>query len=174
MQFKGPTPVLYVTDVENSIRFYSDLLGFACANRTAAWASLRRDHAEIMVSLPNEYLPFDKLVFTGSFYFQIQDVDALWRQLGEKVSVVYPLENFDYGMREFAIKDVNGYILQFGQEIAAPWALPALSPTGSRIFSSCVRPPSPPYSGTESHQFRHKKSWQRVKGQRRPRRTTTC
>ena len=24
---------------------------------------------------------------------------------------------FEYGMREFAIEDVNGYVLQFGQEI---------------------------------------------------------
>jgi len=28
--------------------------------------------------------------------------------------VVYPIESFDYGMREFAIRDNNGYILQFG------------------------------------------------------------
>jgi hypothetical protein len=27
-------------------------------------------------------------------------------------------ENFDDGMREFAIRDINGYIFQFRQEIA--------------------------------------------------------
>jgi hypothetical protein len=29
--------------------------------------------------------------------------------------VAYPLEDFHYGMREFAIYDNNGYMLQFGQ-----------------------------------------------------------
>lgn len=32
-------------------------------------------------------------------------------------SVVYPIETFAYGMREFAIRDNNGYILQFGREV---------------------------------------------------------
>lgn len=30
----------------------------------------------------------------------------------------YPVEDFGYGMREFAIYDNNGYLLQFGQEIS--------------------------------------------------------
>jgi len=37
-------------------------------------------------------------------------------RLKDKVRVCYPLENFEYGMREFAIYDNNGYLLQFGQE----------------------------------------------------------
>ena len=119
MQLKGPTPMLYVAEMEPSIRFYCAILGFTCVNRTDGWASLRRDSAQVMLSLPNEHLPFDKPLLTGSIYFQTQDVDALWQQLREKVSVVYPLQNFDYGMREFAIHDVNGYLLQFGQEIAS-------------------------------------------------------
>jgi uncharacterized glyoxalase superfamily protein PhnB len=120
MKLKGPVPVLYVTEMEQSIRFYCDVLGFHCANRLDGWASLQRDSAEIMLSLPNEHLPFEKPLFTGSFYFQVEDVDALWEDLRAKASIVYPLEDFDYGMREFAIHDVNGYILQFGQEIASP------------------------------------------------------
>jgi uncharacterized glyoxalase superfamily protein PhnB len=47
-------------------------------------------------------------------------VDALWAQLRDKADVVYPLESFEYGMREFAIRDINGYLLQFGQEIQSP------------------------------------------------------
>jgi uncharacterized glyoxalase superfamily protein PhnB len=120
MGLKGPVPVLYVTDMEQSICFYSDVLGFHCASRLAGWACLERDRAEIMLSLPNEHLPFEKPLFTGSFYFHVEEVDALWERLRDKVTVVYPIEHLDYGMREFAIRDVNGYILQFGQEIASP------------------------------------------------------
>ena len=117
MPLRSPVPILYVTDIEKTIRFYCDVLGFRCANRFESWASLQRDSAEIMFSLPNEHLPFEKSLFTGSFYFHADDVDALGAQLRDKADVVYPLESFEYGMREFAIRDINGYLLQFGQEI---------------------------------------------------------
>ena len=44
------------------------------------------------------------------------DVDALWERLKDVVRVCYPIEDFEYGMREFGIYDNNGYLLQFGQE----------------------------------------------------------
>jgi hypothetical protein len=33
------------------------------------------------------------------------------------VKIAYPMEDFEYGMREFAIYDNNGYMLQFGAPI---------------------------------------------------------
>ena len=120
MPLKGPVPILYVADMDESIRFYCDVLGFSCANRIDGWATLQPGPAEIMLSLPNEHVPFEVPAFTGSFYFQAENVDSLWEQLREKTTVVYPIENFEYGMREFAIRDINGYILQFGQEIDSP------------------------------------------------------
>ena len=41
----------------------------------------------------------------------------LWEQLQATATICYPLEDFAYGMREFAIYDNNGYILQFGEVI---------------------------------------------------------
>jgi len=38
-----------------------------------------------------------------------------YESLADKARIYYPSENFEYAMREFAIKDCNGYILQFGQ-----------------------------------------------------------
>jgi uncharacterized glyoxalase superfamily protein PhnB len=54
---------------------------------------------------------------TGSLYFKTDDVNALWLRLKDKCKVEYPPEDFEYGMREFAIRDNSGYLLQFGQEI---------------------------------------------------------
>jgi uncharacterized glyoxalase superfamily protein PhnB len=92
-------------------------LRFECINRVEGWASLKKDDTELMLSLPNAHEPFDKIQFTGSFYFRIDNVDQFWEQIRDKATLVYPLENFEHGMREFAIRDNNGYILQFGQEI---------------------------------------------------------
>jgi uncharacterized glyoxalase superfamily protein PhnB len=55
---------------------------------------------------------------TGSFYFTTDDVDDLWQELEDKARVCYDIENFEWGMREFAVYDFNGGLLQFGQEIA--------------------------------------------------------
>ncbi|HEX7289322.1 MAG TPA: VOC family protein [Candidatus Angelobacter sp.] len=126
MKVHNLSPILYVTDMQATIRFYRDVLGFACMNQNEGWAALARDEVELMVSLPNAHVPFEKPAFTGSFYFRCDDVDALWQHLKDKAPVVYPIENFVYGMREFAIRDINGYCLQFGQEISELGQIPAM------------------------------------------------
>ena len=117
MHLTSLTPMLEVSDMDETIGFYHDVLGFACANRMEGWAVLLNHHVEIMISLPNAHTPFDKPRFTGSLYMRLDDVDALWHKVKDRATVVYPLENFHYGMREFAIRDNNGYCLQFGSEI---------------------------------------------------------
>lgn len=37
-------------------------------------------------------------------------------ELKDKAKGYRGIENFDYGMREFAVYDNNGYLLRFGQE----------------------------------------------------------
>ena len=43
----------------------------------------------------------------------------MWAKLKDITKVCYGIETFDFGMREFAIYNNNGYMLQFGQEIKA-------------------------------------------------------
>lgn len=112
-------PMLSTEDIRGTIDFYVTLLGFECTAFEPEWdwASLQLDNIEIMLSCPGDLVPFEKPIFTGSFYFSIDTVDELWERLKEKAKVAYPIENMEYGMREFAIYDNNGYVLQFGQEI---------------------------------------------------------
>ncbi len=117
MKLQALIPMLTVTDVSASVSFYRDTLGFACANQMSGWASMSKDGVEIMFALPNAHIPFERPQLTGSLYLRCDDVDAVWQAVRDRVEIVYPLENFDYGMREFAIRDNNGYLLQFGQEI---------------------------------------------------------
>ena len=109
--------MLWTNDLNQTVAFYRDLLGFECIHRMEGWALLHKDSVELMLPLANAHEPFDKIQFTGSSYFHPDEVDELWQQIKDKAMVVYPLEDFGYGMREFAIRDNNGYILQFGQEI---------------------------------------------------------
>jgi catechol 2,3-dioxygenase-like lactoylglutathione lyase family enzyme len=119
MKLTSLRPIIWTDLFEATIKFYTNVLGFSFAERNDdwAWASLYKDSVEIMIALPNQHTPFDKPKFTGSFYFNTDDVETLWIQLKDNVKICYALETFEWGMREFAFYDNNGYILQFGQEV---------------------------------------------------------
>ncbi len=119
MKFESLVPMLWTDDLAGTIAFYCDKLSFTCGeyNEDWGWAALHRDSCEIMFARPNAHTPFVKPTFTGSFYIKVDDVEPLWNQLKDTVTIVYDLETFDWGMKEFAIYDLNGYMLQIGQEI---------------------------------------------------------
>lgn len=113
-------PMLWTEDLTGSVDFYTSVLGFTANefDEDRGWASLSKDGVELMISRPNEHTPYEKIGFTGTFYFNTDDVDTLWEELKDKARICYGIEEFFYGMREFAIYDNNGYLLQFGQEIS--------------------------------------------------------
>jgi uncharacterized glyoxalase superfamily protein PhnB len=115
MKIQTLTPMLRTWDIPATVEFYTTVLGFVCDNRTQEWAALRRDGVSIMLSGPNHHERDQKPSFTGSLYFRIDDVDQLWEAVKDRAKVCYPIETFSYGMREFAIYDNNGYLLQFGE-----------------------------------------------------------
>lgn len=119
MKFISLQPILWTTDLDSTLDFYRENLGFETGehNEEIGWALLVNGETSLMISRPNEHMPFEKCNFTGSFYFTVDSVDALWEKLKDKVKVCYGIEDFYYGMREFAIFDNNGYILQFGSPI---------------------------------------------------------
>lgn len=92
MKITGLRPMMWTEDLKGTTDFYVNVVGFAAdeVNEELGWATL-----------------------------SIDDVDALWEKLKDKAGVCYGIEDFYYGMREFAVYDNNGYLLQFGQEIAA-------------------------------------------------------
>jgi uncharacterized glyoxalase superfamily protein PhnB len=112
-------PVIWTFDFKDTIEFYTNNLGFKCGEYRIdwGWTALYRDDIEIMVTLPNEHMLFHKPIFTGSFYITTENVDEIWNELKDKTKICYPIEDFEYGMREFAVYDNNGYLIQFCQEI---------------------------------------------------------
>lgn len=123
MKFTDLSPVLETKDIKATITFYTTLLGFAVRgvfendDAETIWCDLVRDDVSIMFSLPNEHMNYGTILLTGSLYINVQDVDAVWEQLKDACEVVYPPENFVYGMREFAIRDNNGYVLNFAEPV---------------------------------------------------------
>jgi uncharacterized glyoxalase superfamily protein PhnB len=120
MTLHALTPMLRTPDLRKTIDFYTEVLGFTCEHVSDdwGWAALRSGPVEIMLSGLNVHEGDLATSFTGSLYLRTDDVDGLWRRLKDRARVCYPIEDFEYGMREFAIYDNNGYLLQFGQEVS--------------------------------------------------------
>jgi uncharacterized glyoxalase superfamily protein PhnB len=119
MKIQALTPMLRTWDMAASVEFYTTIIGFVCDGYSEEWASLRRDGVSLMLSGPNYHEGDQKPSFTGSLYFRIDDVEALWELVKDRAKICYPIDTFSYGMREFAIYDNNGYLLQFGQPMPA-------------------------------------------------------
>lgn len=119
MRFNHLRPIIYTEEIDETIAFYTEVLGFSVIERNDDWgyAALYRDEVEIMLAKPNPQTPFQQPIFTGSFYINVNSVDKLWEQVKDKAKVCYPIQEFEWEMREFAIYDNNGYLLQFGQNI---------------------------------------------------------
>lgn len=119
MKLNSIRPMLWVDDVQATIAYYKNVLQFTHTHfvESVQWGYVIKDDVEIMFATISRLAPGTKMTFSGSLYLNTEDVNAWWELLKDKAEVFYPIEDFNYNMREFAIKDCNGYILQFGQEI---------------------------------------------------------
>ena len=114
--------MLETDHIENTRKFYIDVLGFTELGRFESegkltWISLKRDQVVIMFSSRFDATKDQPVGMSGSLYIYPDDVTLLWSQLKNIVEIAWELQDFHYGMREFAIFDNNGYRLIFGQEI---------------------------------------------------------
>ena len=116
MKLDRLAPMLQTKNLRETIEFYTRVLGFECVESNEEWCALAHGPVNLMFAVSNEN-PTEKLGFTGSFYFYPENVDELWEELKEKTNLAYGIDDFEYGMREFAIYDNNGYLLRFGNVI---------------------------------------------------------
>jgi uncharacterized glyoxalase superfamily protein PhnB len=116
-------PYFPVPDVATVGAYYRDVLGFGCeyaAGSPPEFAIHSRSGCPIMfrrVTDANLICPNEKQGGTWDAFFWVTDVEALHGELARKGAlVVYPPMLQPYGMKEFAVRDPNGYVLGFGQE----------------------------------------------------------
>lgn len=131
VKIRGPVLILITEDIQRAIAYYRDTLGFELAGAMPedepTWCLLKRDQTRIMFLGPHDHDDEDEhedddhehTQGISSLYFYPDDIDALWDEFKDKVEIEHPLEDMDYGMREFMIRDPNGYALMFGSPISA-------------------------------------------------------
>ena len=114
------TPSLLARDIEETLAFYSDLLGFRLTGRypidgAPHWIEVSRDEAVMQFySDPPGDTPTSP-VMSGTVYISPVDVNALAAQLEGKVALAWGPEVMTYGRLECAVRDPNGYYIAFSQ-----------------------------------------------------------
>jgi uncharacterized glyoxalase superfamily protein PhnB len=118
------SPMLKTRDLAQTIAFYTQTLGFTVTNQMndgdgkPSWVGLDWNGVGLMFySSDSLDSPPGPPAMTGVLYFNPRDVRALWAHLKDRAPIEWELQEMPYGMLEFAIRDPNGYILSFGQEI---------------------------------------------------------
>jgi GNAT superfamily N-acetyltransferase len=123
-----PTPValsrseaiLAVADVAATVRFYRNKLGFTGEwlwGEPPTFAGVSWGKIGVMFCLQ----PALAAQIEGhQHYFFVSGIDGLYnRHRVNSVQVVSPLEEKPWGLREYTVRDPNGYHLRFGEPITA-------------------------------------------------------
>jgi lactoylglutathione lyase len=126
--FKKLTPNLLVANVERSLAFYVETLGFARGmtvpdESPLVFASVTSGAVEIFfndaATAVKEYPAFAgrPIGATGTMFIDVEGVDALHDRLKASVKIVMPIVTQFYGLREFAIEDPDGYVITFAERV---------------------------------------------------------
>ena len=116
MGLRSLTPMLQTSDMDRTISWYGDLLGFHCVRRVEdGWCHLRQGGVSLMF-MKNDHVGTPHA--TATQYIYVDDVDELWEALKDRVTAEWGPETMPYGMREFAIRDPDGYLLSFGEPLS--------------------------------------------------------
>ena len=110
----GVIPLLRVENLEASIEYYVERLGFHLEWRADPVASVKRDRTSLMLSEGDQGRAGTWLWISTS------DVDALYEELsGRGARLRSPPANYPWGSRECQISDTDGHVLRFGADIKA-------------------------------------------------------
>jgi glyoxylase I family protein len=118
-----PVPLLQVFDMQTSLKFYCDVIGFEVVDKTEHdwWAMIRLGDARLMLNTAYED---DKRPTKAeakrmrghndvSLYFEFHDLDSLHAHLRDKGCQVKPPAKTGYGLMQMNVKDPDGYELCF-------------------------------------------------------------
>lgn len=120
MKFQPILPIIWTNELDKTVDFYCNVLGFSFNDKvdnSQQWFHLFRDECEIVVASPEGIETLGQPGFSGTFYITVDNIDELWYSIKDKAEVCSEIETFEWGMREFAIFDNNGYSFQFAQDM---------------------------------------------------------
>lgn len=138
MKISKLSPNFEVTDIRKTVAFYVENFGFNlmmavpetqdgidhifAENKEYVYAMMQKDNVEFMFQRSDTFkndVVYSQGLSIGasvSIYMDIEGIEAFHQKMKEKNLQVTDLKTTWYGMQEFYLKDLNGYILGFAEK----------------------------------------------------------
>ena len=124
MKIVSISPNLMVKNVNKSIEFYCNILGFSLVQTVPEsgelnWGMVEKDGLFVMFqkeeSIKEEYPELEGQCTGGglTLYIKVSNLSEFYEKIKNDVKIVHDLHKTPYGANEFAITDPDGFILVF-------------------------------------------------------------
>jgi catechol 2,3-dioxygenase-like lactoylglutathione lyase family enzyme len=117
----GAATVFVVSDIAKSTAHYRDALGFTVTfeyGNPTFYVCLCRDEVALHLLAARQT---KRLPGNGGICVFVRDVDAVHAELVSRgANVVKPPQDYDYGMRDFDVVDLDGNQLTYGMGSSEP------------------------------------------------------
>ena len=115
------TPMIHVPDIRATVEWYKSI-GFTVLSTDDEfgelhWALLSFGDGHVMFNAGGRSSAEERREV--DLYVETENVDDLFRRLKGRVAVREEPDDTFYGMREFIIRDIDGFWVTFGQEVGA-------------------------------------------------------
>ncbi len=112
------SPMLAVEDMQNTVSFYTDVLGFSEQMTSPDYSIIVRDGSTIHLMKAASDDVMGCVRGHTQIYIEVSDIDRLWLSIEANNDRYKVRDLFDqvYGMREFHIEDPNGCLVFVGQK----------------------------------------------------------
>ena len=112
--------VLAVPSLDISSSYYRDVLGFQIREiGDPGWRMYIRDKCRIMAGeCPDSMNPADLGDHSYFGYFIVEDAQSYYTEVTQNgAEILKPIRDEPWGMREFAIRTVDGHRIMVGQDL---------------------------------------------------------
>lgn len=133
------TPNFEVADIKQTVKFYQDNFGFNLImavpetqdridqlfadDMEYVYALVFKDNIELMFQRTDTFkvdVVFSKglaIAASVSFYMEVEGIEEFYQEIKYKEINATELKTAWYGMREFYMQDINGYILGIAEKV---------------------------------------------------------
>jgi catechol 2,3-dioxygenase-like lactoylglutathione lyase family enzyme len=111
------SPMLAVADMDETIRFYEDVLGFKAMKTSPEYSIVERDGQSIHFQKAASEEVMKCVRGHTEIYIEVSGIDLLWEHV-KNFKTRYRVRDLfvrEYGMTEFHVEDANGCLVFVGE-----------------------------------------------------------
>ncbi|MEM8737790.1 MAG: VOC family protein [Planctomycetota bacterium] len=113
MKINGAAAIFPVSDLDASLRYFADVLGFTEDFRVGQYAGIK--HGDCCLHLSAHSNPNTGEPGSGAVYIFCDEVDAYFSEITKRGATTDgEPKDYDYGMRDFVVRDPDRNQLSFG------------------------------------------------------------